>query len=233
MSGRTLIVSSAPPSWAPLTDLTWATMRKYADRHGYSFHADVSDISAPARSPEWGKGVDGYLPLRGFIKLDLLLHFLDSQSCRSEYDAVCWFDADMLVTNYDYRLPLSMASIVLPYDTNGMNATVILASQSRLTRDFLWAANNAGRTMFLKHDWAEMEAMRYFSQTPPYHHEFIQYHSVQTLCAMPPGVYPIPEVSRKQYEWTPESLAVHFSALDVPTRVQMAKEWVERLGLLP
>jgi len=208
-------------------------MAKYAAKHGYDFHTDVSNISAPVRSPEWGAPVTGYIPIRGFIKLDLMLHFLDPESCKREYDYVAWLDADMLITDYEKPLPLNDWGVVLPYDANGHNATVIVASKYRYARDFLWACNNAGRTMFLKHDWAEMEAMRYFLQTPPYSWEgFAVYHSVAELCAMPPDVYPIPDVTRKRYEWTSESFAVHFSALSLELRVQMAKEWTERLGLL-
>jgi len=233
MSERVLIVSSAAPDWKPLTDITWATMAKYAARHGYDFHTDVSNVVALARSPMWGEGVTGYMPIRGFIKLDLLLHFLDEQSCRREYDRVCWLDADMLITNYKKPLPPNEREIILPYDANGHNATVIMVRNTARVRSFLWACNNAGRTMFLKHDWAEMEAMRYFMQTPPYWGpELVDYVSVKTLCAMPPGVYPIPDVTRKQYEWADGDFAVHFSALPLEIRVQMAREWTDRLGLL-
>jgi hypothetical protein len=236
VSERVLLVSSAPPSWSALTELTWATMAKYAKRHGYDFHADVSDVKAAARTPEWGKGYDGtYIPIRGFIKLDLLLHFLDPASCKREYDIVVWADADMLFCNYDIPISRWMTpdtNLLLPFDPNGHNATVIGCRNSVLVRDFLWASNNAGRTMFLRHDWEQMQAMRFFLETPPYA-GMAKYVSVKEVCGMPPNVYPIPDVTRKQYEWEPGDLAVHFSALTLDLRVQMAKKWVVEYSLLP
>lgn len=208
-------------------------MQRYADKQGYDFVANVSDVHGPVRTPHWGEGVSGYIPIRGFIKLDLMLHYLDKESCRREYDWVVWLDADLLVTNVCIGLDDCMHArpLVVPFDANGINATVIMAKNQVLVRDLLWAANNAGRTMFLRHDWAEMESLRYFLQTPPYK-DVVEYASVKHLCAMPPGVYPIPDVTRKKYEWEPGDFAVHFSALSVEKRTEMAREYVDRLGLL-
>lgn len=201
-------------------------MKAYADRHGYDFHADCSEISAPARSPMYGAGVEGYLPIRGFVKLDLMLHFLDPEACRRDYDWVVWLDADMLITNPTIALDKWMKSpLVLPFDANGINATVIMARNMPLVRDLLWAANSAGRTMFLQHQWAEMEALRYFLQTPPYA-GMCAYYSVKELCAMPDHTYPIPAVTVQKYEWTPGDFAVHFSAMSVEARVEYAKRWL-------
>lgn len=230
-----LIVTSYPPAWRDLAAITCASHKKYADRHGYDYHADCSDIRAPLRLPNWGAGVSGHIPIRGFVKLDLMLHFLDPKSCKREYEWVVWLDNDLLVTNCE--IPLSRwtqydAPLILPYDANAHNATVIMAENTDLTYDLLWACNNAGRSFFLHEDWAEMSALRLFLQTPPYA-GMAHYVSVKELCGMPPNVYPIPERVRLKYEWEPGDFAVHFSALSLEKRVAMAKEWVERLGLLP
>jgi hypothetical protein len=232
---KTLLVSSAPPSWKPLTDVTWAVQKKYADAMRYDFHTDVSDIRTRATSAYEGWPQMPDVPLMGFIKLDLMLHFLDPDSCKREYEWVWWMDADCLPTTFEEPLPVGKEDeLILPFDANGINFTVVGARNTNLVRDLLWAADNAGKTMFARHSWREMEAVRYFLQTPPYQ-DIASWYSVHDLCAMPNDVFAqhIPDITRKQYEWTPESLAVHFSAMRLEDRVRMAKEWVERLGLLP
>lgn len=231
---KVLLISSAPPSWAPLTDITWRTHKRYADAQGYGFTTDVSNIEVPARSPRIHERLTGNVGIAGFRKLDLMLHYLDPEASRQEWDYVVWVDADVLFTRFDEPLNrwLSTDGLSMPYDANGINATVIGAANARWVRDLFWAANNAGRSRFLLDDWREMEALRYFMQTPPYAGRTF-FYPVNETCAMPPDVYPIPAITRKQYEWTPESLAVHFSALSLELRVQMAQEWVNRLELLP
>lgn len=237
MPDRVLVITSYPQSWAELAAITCATHKKWADRHGYDYYADCSDVSAPSRSPEWRAKAEGYIPIRGFIKLDLMLHFLDSASCRKEYDWVVWIDADALITNYDVSLERwtkpGTHDLVLPYDANGHNVTVIMARNTELVFDFLWACNNAGRSMFIKHDWAEMEALRYFLQTPPYF-GMAGYYSVKELCAMPPDQYAphVPKRVSQKYEWSEGDWCLHFSALPLAKRIELASKYAEELKLL-
>ncbi len=227
-----IVITSFPPSWKELADITTATHKRWALRHGYAYYADCSDVSAPARSPEWGKGADGYIPLRGFIKLDLMLHFLNPESCREQYDRVIWLDADLMITNDN--IPPSRwtdatdAGVIVPFDFNSHNATVMIAQNTKLVYDFLWASNNAGRTMFLKHDWAEMWAMREFSLMPPYTN-ILHHVSIKELCALLPGVYlpALPARVSAGYEWEQGDFACHLAALPLARRIELAKSFKE------
>jgi hypothetical protein len=232
---KTLILTSHPREWHELAAITCATHAKYADAQGYDYHADCSNLSAPNTLPWWGEKPKGAIPIRGFRKLDLMLYYLDPEKCGRQYDWVVWLDADLLVTNY--AIPIAKwtdqtpCGLVLPYDANGHNATVIMAKNTDLTYDFLWACNNAGRTMFIRHDWAEMEAMRYFLQTPPYDY-LATYFSVKALCGMPRGQYPIPGRVMDKYTWAPGDFALHLSALSLEKRIGIASYIVEELKLL-
>jgi hypothetical protein len=239
MADRILIVSSSASEHAPYTDITWATQRKYAERHGYDFVADVSNVAAKDEPTHFGQQSLGYLPLRGFIKLDLLLHYLDPVSCQREYDWVVWLDSDLLVTNYD--IPISQwteirennddGTLVLPYDANGHNATVIIANNNDLVYDFLWACNSIGRKYYLRDSWAEMNAMRFFAQTEPYNY-LVLYRSIKELCGMPPNAYGIPRRVAAKYEWSKGDFAVHFSAMSTEDRAKFARKYADELGLL-
>lgn len=251
--GKTLVLCSIPPrrptdkpdeAWSDLAELTCATHRKYCERWGYSYHLDVSDLAAPVGSRLFGKPVGPDAPIRYFVKFKLFQHFLDPESCRKEWDHVVWFDADLVITDYETPLekffnnrlanePDAIGDIVLTNDINGLHATVIMIRRTPTTLGFVWACGNAGMTYFHEDGWSDQLAMRMFLMTPPYAN-LVWYHSVKTLCAMPPGVYPIPPAARKIYEWDQkESLALHLSALSIPKRIELAKRWIEEYGLLP
>lgn len=220
-------MSSASPAWDALTKLTWATQKKWADKHGYDFYADVSDLQDNFYDRATGKMQR--VGIHGFVKLDLFLHFLP------KYKRVVWLDADMVITNDDKTLPLaeSWSSIMMPYDFNGHNATVIAADSTDLTYDFFWAANNSGRKMFLNHDWFEMEAMRYFAMTPPYN-DMIGYRSVKRLCPILHKEYLpyVPERVSAKYGWQPGDWSCHLSAFAIEKRVELAQRLVTQCKLL-
>ena len=252
-----LVISSIPPrkpgvsgpQWADLAELTWATHRKYCERHGYDFHGDVSDVWEPERSPRLNAPLGDPAPIQYFIKFKLFEHFLRPEQCRKEYDWVVWFDSDLLIT--DFETPLEkffnsktaedgvgpdgrgfLGDIILTNDVNGLHATVIMVRRSPLGLGFVWANGNAGKTYFMRDGWGDQLSMRMFLQTPPYR-DLVWYHSVKTLCAMPPNTYPIPDAARTIYEWDQkESLALHLSALSIPKRIEIASQYIERLGLL-
>lgn len=243
---KTIIITSYPPPapgvpgphWQDLAAITCATHKKYADLHSYDYAIDVSNVQAKVRTP-W---VDDpkrketiYAPLRTMIKFPLLAHYLDKEACRKDYEYVVWLDADVLITRFN--LPLTIwinahsSPLVLAYDVNGLHPTVIMVRNCVETRGLVWACDNAGRTMWMNHDWSDIMALRFYLATPPYEYT-AQYYSAKELCAMPPGVYPIPPDVRAEYEWTPESFSLHLSALDLKTRVAIATKWVEDYKLL-
>lgn len=245
---KVMVCSSYPPAWSELAAVTIATHKRYAQQWGYEYHADCSDTSYPNRSAEWGRGTEGYIPVRSYIKIDLLQHFLDPASCKREYDWVVWIDSDALITNYDIPItewtnrvkPYSRngdnrywcgADIIMPFDFNGNNSTVIMARRTDAAFDYLWAVNNAGRTMFLKHDWAEMEAMLRFRLAPPYD-GIVQTYSAKELCAIPPREYPVPARTRVPYEWSEGDWCLHLSALHIDRRVELARRYADELNLL-
>jgi hypothetical protein len=234
LSDRVLVVSSAAPEHAPFTDLTWATQRKWCERHGYDYVTDVSNVADKDQPTHFGQQPLGYLPIRGFVKLDLLLHYLDPHSCRKEYDIVCWLDSDLVVSNYDIPLSRWMNTtehLLLCYDINGHNSTVIGARNTDLVFDLMLAANTIGRKYFLRDAWMEMNALRFFLQTPPYA-GMVNYVSVKELCAIPPEIYGIPRRSVEKYEWASGDFACHFSAMGTEERARFARAFVEANGLL-
>jgi hypothetical protein len=236
---KVLLCSSSPPDWKELAELTTATHRRYCERHGYDYYHDVSDMSAPLKSAWKNEKPTGYFPLYGMIRFRLLAHFLDPDACGKEYDVVAWTDADTIVTNYEYDLtqylpttdPYIGPHLIIPYDVNGLHPTVLIFRNTLRSRSYLWCLTNVGETMFLAHSWNDNVAQRFFLQTPPFR-DMERWVSAQEVCAMPPDTYPIPAEIRRPYEWTPQSWTVHLSAMPLETRIAMAKEWIDRLGLL-
>ena len=235
-----MVVTSYPPynpelpgpQWPDLAKITTATHRRYCEKWGYDYFEDCSDTKMPARTPFVNvPPPEGYVPLRYFVKFHLLDHFLNFDSCREEYETVVWLDADCVVTNYDRPLTQWPGEIVTAYDVNAVHPTVIIVRKSPRSRGFIWACNNTGRTMFQHHEWSDNEALRYFSAAPPYK-DIITYYSAQDLCAMTPGVYPIPPDIRAQYEWTANSWTLHLSALSIERRIEIAKQYIKDYNLL-
>jgi hypothetical protein len=191
-------------------------------------------VAAKDEPTHFGQVELGYLPIRGFIKLDMFLHYLNPQSCNREFKGVVWLDADLLITRFDIPLQkwLERTSLLLVcQDFNSLNVTVVAARNDDLVYDLLHMANTIGRKYHLRDSWAEMNSLRFCMALPPYQ-DIANYVSVKELCAIPPETYPVPERVIKKYEWTEESLGVHFSAMGTEDRAKRAREWVERLGLL-
>ncbi len=202
--------------------MTCKTHFDYAKKHGYDYNADCSDL----QDTVWRQG--HRMGIRGFIKYDLMLHFFD------RYQYICWIDADCLVTNHDIPLEsIRSNGISVMRDYNGLNTTVIMAHTTPLVKQFFWACNNTGRKFFLAHDWHEMEAMRYFQMTEPYK-DILTYHSVADVCPiLGPEYAPyVPEWLWSQYNWHPGSWMLHLSALHPQRRIERAREYGEKMGLL-
>jgi hypothetical protein len=220
----TLVITSYPPAWQSLADITCATHKAYCDRWGYDYHADCSHLHDRYFDPILQR--EERLPVKGFVKLDLLLHFLP------RYKTVCWLDGDLAITNHSIPIEqwLSLirkpAEILVPFDFNTHNATVIIARSTDLVWEFFWACNNTGRKLFLKHDWVEMEAMRYFSERPPYD-KILAYESIKLLCPILPQEYVpyVPLRMSQKYAWEPGAWSVHLSALPLERRVELAREY--------
>jgi hypothetical protein len=243
-----MVVTSYPPRrgnedpcWEDLAKYTCATQAKYCQKWGYDYYVDVSSVSAPVRSPWVDDRKGGYAPMRTMIKFPLLEHWLTKEACGKEYDYVVWIDADCVVTNYE--LPLTkwlngmdgegsyIGDLVLAKDVNGLHPTIIMVRNTKTTRGLIWACGNAGRTMYMQHDWSDILAFRFFLDTPPYDH-LVMYYSAKELCAMPPSVYTIPPDVRAEYEWDQDSWTLHLSALTIEKRIEFAKHAVEKLNLL-
>lgn len=256
---KVLVICSIPPrkpgaapgtSWADLYEITGATHRKYCERHGYGYHLDVSDIWEQVRPTKRGAPVGDPVPIRYKIKFLLFQHFLDPDACGQDWDYVVWFDGDLLITNYE--IPLEkffngklasdgigpdgrgfVGDIILTYDPNGLHATVIIMRRSSQTLAFACANGEAGMRYHIEDDWSDQLTLRMFQATPPYSW-LMWWHSVKSLCAMVPGRYTnIPRIAREPYEWDKEeSLALHLSALSIPERIQIAKQYTQELALV-
>ena len=167
------------------------------------------------------------VPIRGFVKFDLLLHFLP------HYKYVVWLDADLIVT--DHRLDmvdmLFFSYVVVGYDWNSFNSTVIACRSTDAVWAYLWACNNTGRNMFLDHGWHEMQALKYFAEFPPYNN-LIGYESCKKLAAILPEEYEphgVPRRVMEPYAWAPGDFAVHLSALSLPRRIELANFFKENV----
>jgi hypothetical protein len=247
MSDRVLVCSSFPPSWAELAAISGGTHRRWAEQHGYVYHSDCSERTASDRTADLGAVLRGRLPIRSFIKLDLLLHFLDADVCGATYDWVVWLDGDQLITNYEipitrwtgglepYRRErdgrTSGADVIMPHDYNGNNSTTLIVRNTDAAFNYLWSSNDAGRTIFLRHDWAEMEAMLRFRLAPPFD-GIVHTYSAKELCALHPGEYrPLPARRTAPYEWAPGDFSVHLAALPIPRRIELARYYSDTYRL--
>lgn len=227
-SSTTLVISSSPPAWKHLAEITYASHKAWADAKGYDYYGDVSDLMDNYYN--WHTKTMERRGIAGFVKFDLFLHFLP------KYSRVIWLDADLVVTNPKY-LVLDLQEtcadghkdVLLPYDFNGINATVIIIESTPETMAFAWAVNNTARKFFLGHDWKEMEGMRYFQMTPP-HDRLISWTSAKDLCALHPGAYLpyVPEIVTKPYEWEPGCFSIHLSALPLDRRIELAREYAAK-----
>lgn len=225
MQNNTLVISSHAPGWLELANVTCKSHYDWCQKHRYEYYLDCSELYDNYWNPV--TKVRERLPIKGFIKLDLFLHFLP------KYKRVIWLDADLLVTNPEYSADHFMnqrphSAIVLPYDWNGHNSTVIMAESFDRVWDYFWSCNNTGRKLFLNHDWVEMEAMRYFAMTPPYNDDFIGYLHAKQLCALRWEEYVdagVPERVSKKYGWEQGDFALHLSALPLDRRVELAKDY--------
>jgi hypothetical protein len=223
---RTLVISSASQDWKALTDVTFPAMAAWAARHGYKFFPWVCETKDYYYDPHTKNRE--LVPVRGFVKMDLFLRFLP------EYDRVIWLDADMIITDYEPSIDdLTWSApheLILPYEHNGINATVIIARSTERVYDFMWAVNNTGRKLFLYHDWKEMEAMRYFLMTPPYE-DMVTYISAKRLCPILHTEYidaGVPAKVSEKYGWSEGDFALHLSALSVERRTELAREYAAR-----
>jgi hypothetical protein len=256
-----MVVSSIPPlrddlidpktgeimlQWAHLADLTWATQKKYCALHGYAFDGNVSDVWLPLSTP-WIDRVPSSQKsaIRMMVKFQLLAKYLDPKRCLEEFDHVVWIDADVVIGDYDTPLEKWMnghrasdgdgpfvGDVIIPYDVNTLHPTVIMMRASRLTRGLVWSCTEAGDRLYRQHGWSDLMALRFFLSGEPYR-SLLWQHSAQVLCAMPPGIHPMPEDVRAMYEWEDGvSWALHLSALPIATRIKLAKAFIEERNLL-
>ena len=219
----TLLMTSFPPSWVELAKITTKTHSDYAKAHGYDYAHDCSDF----QDRVWPQG--HHMGIRGFVKLDLMLHYLP------RYEYVMWIDADALVTNYEipieqYRSP----GVTMGYDHNGFHSTVFIAHSTELVYNYFWSANNLGRRFFLAHDMHEMESLRYFAGTPPYD-KLLTFYSAKELCSILATEYVDSGQPLKvsgQFAWTKGDWILHLSALPLQRRIERAGEYASMLGLI-
>lgn len=252
---KVLVISSIPPrkptdkpgeSWEDLAQLTCATHKKYCDQWGYDYHLDVSDLYEQVNPTTRGSLRGPSVPIYYKIKFLLFQHFLDPDSCGKEYDYVAWLDSDLVLTDYNTPLETFLngrlgttepdpqeGDITLTYDINGLHATVIILRRTALTLGYAYANAESAMRYFLTDYWSDQLSQRFELGTPPYQ-GLVRYYSVKKLCAMHPGIYTqLPRIAREPYEWDEkESWALHLSALSIPKRIEIAKQYVEKYGLL-
>lgn len=233
-----------PPYWSDLAEITVATQKKYCALHGYDHHLDVSDAMDFVSSAEPG-AVPKLERIRYRVKFDLMAHFMSPDRCGKAYDWVCWLDGDVLMTNYDVPLTKflgqgkastgtedgQLGDLILPYDCNSLHPTVIAARCTTRMRGLMFELTGIGWKLFGTKEWSDNYGLRFAIATPPYR-DFVWWHSARELCAQAPGLYPIPADVRAEYEWYEGSLSLHLSALPLSRRIEIAKQYVDKLALL-
>ena len=258
---RIMVVSSIPPKrndlvdregnvvpqWDDLSQLTWATQKKYCDQWGYRFHGDVSDVVLPLGTP-WSDQIPTAMksPIRMMVKFQLLLHYLQPEKCGEVFDQVVWMDADCVVTNYNIPLEkfmngrgydpeddsdAALGDIILAHNVDGLHPTVIMVRNNARMLGLIWHCSEAGDRMFRQHNWSDIMALRFILDTQPYS-PCLWTHSITALCAQHPGIYGMPKRVSTEYDWRPESLTLHLSALPMKKRIELAQEYIDRLKLL-
>ena len=222
------IVTSYPPRWRDtIAKITDQSKWEYAQRHGYHFFADCSELMCPAGTRQSVYPPGSAVPVIGFIKLDLLLHFLP------RYKAVVWMDADLLITNRERSIEgfierMHGRDIAVAQDHNGFHSTVIIAQNTPIARDYLWAANNTGRSFYAGDPWHEMTALRHFAQDARYA-DRIHYFSAKELCPIRKAEYVpyLPLNIGAEYDWEPGDLALHLSALGDGRRHRLCEHYAD------
>jgi hypothetical protein len=139
----------------------------------------------------------------------------------------------MVVTNPEHDLTVWLKTtaydLITGYDWNGFNTTVQIVRSCNLTQMFYWACNNTGRNLYGYHDWHEMQTMRYFLQTAPYNSMYAC-ESVKFFASILPEEYipfGVPAPVMKPFAWEPGDFAVHLSALSLPRRIELARQYSE------
>lgn len=225
-SSDLICVTSFPPAWSELAAITTASHKAYCDASGYDYDAEEADLYDRRVSPTFD-GQGPYVGIRGFHKFNRILHFMPM------YRWVLWLDADLVVTNPE-KDPARLLSngrvspVVVGFDWNSFNSTVIMVRSQPSTQAFFWACNNTGRDMFLYHPWHEMQSMKYFAQFAPYAPGFIGYESCKKLAAVLPEMYEpagVPRPIMEPYAWEPGDFAVHLSALSLEKRIELARQF--------
>jgi hypothetical protein len=255
-----MVVTSIPPSigpgqlyekdgqryhWSDLAALTVSAQEKYCALHGYDHHLDVSDATDYAGQPLAKKGPAELVRIRYGVKFLLMQHYMTPEKCGKVYDHVVWVDGDLLPTNYNIPLTkfmnqgkastgkdeIQLGDLILPFDCNSLHPTVIMARCTTKMRGLMFELTGIGQRTFGPLEWSDNFALRFAIDTPPYR-EAVWWHSAKDLCAQHPGLYPIPSDVRAEYDWTSESWALHLSALPLGQRIEIAKDYCDRLGLL-
>ena len=181
-----------------------------------------------------------------------MLDYMTPERCRQNYDWVCWLDADLVIGDYDTPLTkwtntrgadsgeemVYGGDFILPWDVNTYHPTVMNgALHDADARDHV-GDDGSGQRLYHLHDWSEHMALKFFSY-PPYR-DAIHQHSAKVLCAMPPGVHPMPDDVRALYEYEEGvSFALHLSAISIERRIELARAFIAEhpipwlLSLLP
>ena len=222
------IVTSYSEAWKPLARITDQLKWEYAKMHGYHFFADCSTSFGAAGTRQSRYPAGDQVSTEGFIKLDLLLHFLP------RYKGVVWMDADLVLTNRDITLESFFdrfpdKGVMVEEDHNGFHSTVIFARNQPLVLDYFHAANTVGRSFYLGDAWHEMQALRNFWLDNRYH-DLVGFMRVKDACPIyrPEYVqFGLPMDIDPENNWAPGDFALHLGALNLGRRMRLAEHFAD------
>lgn len=198
-----ILVQFTPDEWLDITNITVSNNQEYARKHRYSF---IPEIFEP--------------PYSGYNKLTTILALFDYG-----VDVVWSIDADVLITNHNYKIEEYLneeASFYITKDFNNYNAGSFIVKKSEWSISFLeWLLLCKGKDKM----YCEQDAFVLYSKLFP--------HAIgKQICVLPhPSInsylyenYPeIPMQSHGNGQWQEGDFVLHLPAIGMNKRLEILK----------
>lgn len=222
---KTLLYTGHDEAYKPLADITVPRMAKYAHRHGMGFTYYTEPLIDVPQGIYW-TGVCGAL-----------------KAFNEGYDAVMYLDVDQLITNYDVEWPpmtrgfhvskdwgedaiepwhFSMCGFLAYKSSMPLLVTVLEAEPEWRDKPFPEQGPMQWYFQRLIDDMPHMVAMR---ENKEKYEGLINIHPRKVFNCVPDLVCPgkVPE------PWVKSDFAAHITMVDLPRRIEIAKEILSNL----
>jgi len=211
--------------YQPLADITANNKMLYCEKHGYRFLNKTSGFT-------YNNNISGL----GFEIIKMILDLFEEMP---DLDWIHWTGCDTMVTNFNVRLEEIIDEeyhMIITVDGNGINADSFLIKNSRVGRGFMrWILDNV--ETYKNHYWYEQQAMIDFYFQAPLGKEIIKILPQRVMNSYLHDLYPH---ARGKYnvdktgsdaEWVEGDFMLHLPALPIQTRIDVMKEYVNKVTL--